>query len=511
MNTIPIGWSIVPLGNDAVYKKGKKPKYLETEIAIDLLPYIDIKAFEKGIVAKYAHVNSGVTVTEEDSLMVWDGARSGFVGKGIKGILGSTLMKINPIASDKEYFHYFLRYKTPEINSKTKGTGIPHVDPQVLWSFEFPLAPLNEQIRIAKKLNSLLAKVQTAQTQLEKIPVLLKRFRQSVLTAATTGNLTKDWRKGKQFGKTVQIGEFASNIRYGTSKKCAYDTEGVPVLRIPNISDNGVNLDDLKFAHFNEKELGSFKLKAGDLLVIRSNGSKELVGKTAIVKEKDTKCLFAGYLIRVRLENRDMILPEYVLFALQSPKLRSVIEIGSRSTSGIHNINSKELANLSFTLPDIKEQKEIVRRVEKLFLLADQIEKQYQSAKAQIDQLTQSILAKAFRGELVPQDPNDEPAEALLARIKSEKQKQATNNKRKPKPSKKKEKAMKPEDASENYLQKLIKNNGSEIQAQQLWQTSKMSIDDFYAQLKTELSQIDEINKSEGLNFRKLVIKNKSS
>ncbi len=97
--------------------------------------------------------------------------------------------------------------------------------------------------------------------------------------------------------------------------------------------------------------------------------------------------------------------------------MRDVVEMGARSTSGVNNINSKELSALEFVLPSLEEQKEIVRLVDQYFAFAETIEAQVKKAQARVDNLTQSILAKAFRGELVPQDPNDEPADKLLERI----------------------------------------------------------------------------------------------
>ena len=87
------------------------------------------------------------------------------------------------------------------------------------------------------------------------------------------------------------------------------------------------------------------------------------------------------------------------------------------------NLNQSVLSNIAFPLPPLEEQKEIVRQVDKLFALADKVEDRYQKARARVDALAQSVLAKTFRGELVPQDPDDEPAEKLLQRIQEEKTK----------------------------------------------------------------------------------------
>ncbi|WP_272524452.1 restriction endonuclease subunit S [Providencia sp. PROV201] len=285
-----------------------------------------------------------------------------------------------------------------------------------------PLPPLAEQKSIVDKLNTLLTKVEQTKTRLERISELLNTFRQSVLSAAVSGKLVS-----VDNPITVTVGEIATDIRYGTSKKCDYNGGQTPVIRIPNISDRKLNTSDLKYADFTEKELKTLALKAGDILVIRSNGSLDLVAKPALVEQKYEGFLYAGYLIRIRC-NENKILPSFLLNIMSSRVVRDVIEIGSRSTSGVNNINSKELAALKFILPSIEEQTEIVQYVEKLFDFADSIEQKTNVALNRVNNLTQSILAKAFRGELTADwraaNPDlisgENSAESLLEKIKSE-------------------------------------------------------------------------------------------
>jgi type I restriction enzyme, S subunit len=295
---------------------------------------------------------------------------------------------------------------------------------------DIPLPSQAEQKQIGTKLDKLLAQVDKIKARLDAVPNILKYFRQSVLASAVSGKLTEDFRESNPFGKNICIGDIAEEIKYGTSKKCNYDSGNTPVLRIPNISKGDVSHDDMKFADFDEKELQKLKLEQGDLLVIRSNGSADLIGKVAIIRTEDVHCLFAGYLIRIRIDKK-VALADYILRCFQSPQLRKVIEIQARSTSGVHNINSKELAALEITLPELEEQKEIVKRVENLFTFADKIEKSLEKAQAKVNNLTQSILAKAFRGELTEQWRKQNPdlisgensAQALLEKIKVEREK----------------------------------------------------------------------------------------
>lgn len=161
-----------------------------------------------------------------------------------------------------------------------------------------------------------------------------------------------------------------------------------------------------------------------------------------MVTSKENQFAYAGYLIRLRF-NSSKLSVNYINLALGTYSTRTQIELPVRSTSGVNNINSKEVCNLKIPLPPLEEQQEIVRRVESLFKVADQIEERYRKAKVYVDKLTQSILAKAFRGELVPQDPNDEPASKLLERIKAKKEKAEPGKKHRKKSSKPKRPASK--------------------------------------------------------------------
>ena len=324
------------------------------------------------------------------------------------------------------FSHYALR--SPEFQKlltlNATGTTVSGIKAATLKKLKLPIPSLIEQKIITDKLDTLLAQVDSIKACLEHIPQILKRFRQAVLAAAVSGKLTST---NSEVNKLTRLGKIAKDIRYGTSKKCSEDKGNVAVLRIPNIGMGYIINHNLKYADFDSKELHSLSLEKGDLLLIRSNGSVDLVGKVAVISENDIKYLFAGYLIRIRID-KEKAIPHYISFCLQSPQLRQVIENIARSTSGVNNINSKELASLELPLPLLSEQTEIVRRVEQLFAYADGIEKQVQNALERVNNLTQSILAKAFRGELTAQWRAENPdlisgensAQALLAKIQQQ-------------------------------------------------------------------------------------------
>lgn len=223
----------------------------------------------------------------------------------------------------------------------------------------------------------------------------------------------------------VRMGNLIEDPKYGTSKKCNYGTIGRGVLRIPNIVDGVVNDSDLKFAEFDEREIETYRLKEGDLLTIRSNGSVDIVGKCALITKRDEEYLFAGYLIRLR-PFRYAVDPKYLLGSLSSHELRNQIESKAKSTSGVNNINSDELTSLIIPVCSLEEQHQIVQEIESRLSVCDKLEETITASLQQAEALRQSILKKAFEGKLVEQDPNDPPASQLLEQIKRQKQEDNT-------------------------------------------------------------------------------------
>jgi type I restriction enzyme S subunit len=280
------------------------------------------------------------------------------------------------------------------------------------------LAPLNEQIRIADKLDSMLAKVDAAQARLDKIPNILKRFRQSVLTAATSGELTKEWRGKKDIKEDweqCKFSELLLNIRSGSGLK-PNDTAGIPILRSSAVRNLVIDYTDYRLLNEDEKIKIDDYLEKDDLMFTRLSGSPEYVGNCARVDAiKEHSIQYPDRLFRAKLKHPE--LSHFLELYFCAPKFRGYIGANLSSSAGHQRITIGVLKKVNVVIPSIEEQKEIVRRVGYLFALADTTEKQYLSAKAKTNRLTQSILAKAFRGELVAQDSNDESAELLLRKI----------------------------------------------------------------------------------------------
>jgi type I restriction enzyme S subunit len=246
---------------------------------------------------------------------------------------------------------------------------------------------------------------------------LLKRFRQSVLAAATSGRLTEDWRNGSALWEVDVRLSSVGLVSGGLTKNSKRDSYALnrPYLRVANVHANELRLDDVSTIGLSEQEFEKTRLRSGDLLIVEGNGSLDQIGRVALWGNEIEDCSHQNHLIRWRAGSR--ILPKYALFFLLSPAGREQIVKVASSTTGLHTLSVSKIGALTFSLPGLAEQTEIVRRVETLFAFADRLEARLKTAQTAADRLTPALLAKAFRGELVPQDPNDEPAAELLQRL----------------------------------------------------------------------------------------------
>ena len=222
---------------------------------------------------------------------------------------------------------------------------------------------------------------------------------------------------------------------YGISIRCSYEADGLPVLRIPNIVQGKIDLRNLKFSTRPLPTDSQRALQVGDVLMCRTNGSIGLIGRTAVVKtEFDVFHSFASYLLRFRFADTQDIPQWFHIFAT-SQLGRAFIESNAASSAGQHNVSLKLVHGMVIPIPPLPEQQRIVAEVERRLSVIQQAEAAVEANLTRADRLRQSILKQAFSGKLVPQDPDDEPASALLERIRAEREaaQAAARSDRKPK------------------------------------------------------------------------------
>lgn len=528
MSDLPKGWLKTKIGDVANVVAGGTPKannpenFADPGSSIAWLTPADLSGYKrKGISHGVRDLSlkgletSSAKLVPKGSVLFSSRAPIGYVAIAENEIATNQGFKNFVFTSDinSTYAYYYLKSIKSLADSLGTGTTFKELSGTSVKKLPFIIAPLNEQIRIANKLDSQLAKVDVAKTRLDKIPTILKRFRQSILTAAVSGQLTEEWRENtkvmnvdllelienvdfqrKELGfkpprtieegtdslpyslpknwYRVQLGSIALKITDGAHNTPKVLEAGFPYLMAKDLSGGILDFSENKFiSEKDHRELhNKCKPEIGDLLVVNIGAG---TGNNVIINA-DVEFSFKNIAI---IKRPDFVLSKYLKWHFDA---RKDVIFNEQTRGGAQPFLSLKLLNmLEFALPPLEEQSEIVRRVDDLFAIADTVEKQYHAAKSRVDKLTQSILAKAFRGELVPQEPNDEPAEKLLERIqalreqekkKQPKKKRATKSKTKVKvPSKPRKqriilKDTRPDISGEKYeeLLKIISNNFGE-------------------------------------------------
>lgn len=376
---IPNHWQLKKLGEVCIYSKGKKPAALKATKTNDCaVPYINIKAFEKGIISEYTNGEKCNICNDDDLLMVWDGARCGLIGKAKKGAVGSTLMKILPKENiHKEYLYHFIGSKFRTLNTKPKGVGIPHIEPTLLWNFELVVPPLPEQLAIVSKIEELFSELDNGVAQLKTAQQQLKVYRQSLLIWAFEGKLTnknvkngelpKGWKR-TTLGKLISISSGNGLSRNSRNNEGEYLVYG----------GNGVTGKHTEYLFENEQLIiGRVGVHCGNAHVTKP---KSWVTDNAFVVSYD--------------ENE---VSNYFLF-----HLIKVLNLNKYSVSTAQPVISQgKLYPIEVSFPPIEEQQLIVSELESKLTVCDKIEETISQSLQQAETLRQSILKKAFEGKLV--------------------------------------------------------------------------------------------------------------
>jgi type I restriction enzyme, S subunit len=319
---------------------------------------------------------------------------------------------------DPKYVWAFMQSEDywSQIKVLSKGTAQPGANAQLLSQLQFPIAPPSEQRRIVAKIDSLCAKSKRARDHLDHIPRLVEKYKHAILAAAFSNT------------PRTKLSELVEHIQYGYTAKSSANASGSKYLRITDIQRGAVQWSQVPYVDISAEELDRFELEAGDLVFARSGAT---VGKSFLILDAPARSIFASYLIRVRC-NRSRLLPTYAAFFFQSEDYWRQIAEGSTGT-GQPNFNGTKLGQLQVPFGPVTQQQDVVHRIETAFAWVNRLSSETTSARNLIDHLDQVILAKAFQGELVPQDPNDEPASMLLERIRAERSAAPAKVKRGPK------------------------------------------------------------------------------
>ena len=456
MSDLPENWITTEIGGLCSLKNGRAFKPSEWQTSG--LPIVRIQNLNNpASVFNYfqGEVDERNRLRGGELLFAWSGTPGTSFGahvwRGGDAVLNQHIFRVDfdEALLDKRFFRSAINQKLSElIDVAHGGVGLRHVTKGVFEKTLVALPPRPEQTRIANQLDTLLTRVQACNDRFDAIPALLKRFRNSVLAAAVSGRLTGDLRSEDSITSNsttsslwripaswrwLRADEVTGFITKGTTPSKEKMTSGsgeIPYIKVYNLGFDG-RLDFSVDPTFVESITHSVDLKRsitlpGDVLM---NIVGPPLGKVAIVPDSHQEWNINQAIARFRPVQG--LLSPYLAHCLMSTELISYAVSQAKATVGQLNLTLEICRALPIPMPPEKEQTEIVRRVEALFALADRIEARCTAARTQAQRLSPLVLAKAFRGELVPQDPNDEPASALLARIASSNTAVAGKNKRK--------------------------------------------------------------------------------
>lgn len=411
---------------------------------------------------KHAYTDTGIsflrvenilddgTISHENIMHVSEEMHSGFLKRSvlqegdilvsIAGTLGKTaIMRKYDLPMNTNQAVSFIRLKCEEISrkyvklaidtpiiqshllSQTKVTAIPNLTLEIIGSCPIPLAPLAEQQRIVDRIESLFTKLDEAKEKALAVVDGFEDRRAAILHKAFTGELTEKWRNNNgvdlKSWKTEPL-EDSFDVSGGIQKQPSRtpDKNPVPYITVANVYRNRIDLTDLRYFEVFSGELEKHQLKHGDILIVEGNGSGSEIGRCAMWRNELPVCIHQNHIIRVRRKN-ESILPEYVLYYMNSSAGRHIMKSRAKTTAGLYNLSTGKIKSIPVPYASIGEQKEIVRIIDYLLEKEQQAKEAAELVIDQIDTMKKSILARAFRGELGTNDPADESAVELLKRV----------------------------------------------------------------------------------------------
>ena len=381
----------ITLGPFLTLKKGKKPRTQSPVKEKGMMPYVDIKAFETGVIDNYTDDDKCVPCEDGDLLIVCDGSRSGYVGRAIKGYTGSTLAKISAEGVDNGYLYYFIQSMYRLLNTQMKGTGTPHLNVEFLKKAELVIPSLDEQKHVVNRIEELFSELDSAVETLKKTKEQLAVYRNAVIDSC----LPQDELKS--------IDDCLVSMGQGWSPKCLshsiMNDEEWAVIKTTAVQHGSFYYEENKALPPNLEPRCQHELVVGDLLITRA-GPRVRCGVCCLVKETKKRLLNCDKVYRMKVDE-STILPEYMELVLNSPRFVKEIDLCKTggSESGL-NLTQDRFLKIKIPVPTKKEQQSIIKDVALKLSVCDNIEKTVNDALAQAEAMRQSILKKAFEGGL---------------------------------------------------------------------------------------------------------------
>lgn len=479
MSELPNSW-VEPAFSEVVEVNPRKNVALSASDLVSFVPMAAVDDVTGTIISPvdrpYGEVSKGFTHFRDGDVIFakitpsMENGKSAVARALTNGIgMGSTEFHVfrSNGAIEPEYLWRFVRQKSFRENAQavmSGAVGQQRVPADYLKDHLIALPPLPEQRRIVAKVDGLTARTARARNELSRIPTLIDRYKQRLIALALCGGLSTDWRnkhgsddwleqglqqlgqrraayekskRGSRLRSAPRLGvaETAglpkswisccvadvADLRVGYAFKSQwFSSQGTRLVRGANVAPGRIDWSDEKrLSHEHASNYEDYRLEAGDVVIAMDRPLISTGLKIAILGEED-----AGALLVQRVANprpSKWLNPTYMYYVFNGQGFISQIE-NHATGSDLPHISGNDILTTAVSLPPIEEQVEIVRRLSSAFGWLNRMATDHAAAARLLPKLDDAILAKAFRGELVPQDPQDEPASVLLDRIKVERE-----------------------------------------------------------------------------------------
>lgn len=435
MNELPNGWAAAVLG-DIVGLRGEKTDPAK----VPDLPFIGLDGIEPHTseitnIGRASEVKSSVARFEAGDVL-YSRLRPYLNKVTIPDFDGVASAEILALQASKAAEPEFIRRRIMtneflEFAALLDKGDRPRVSYKDITKFPVALPPIAEQRRIVAKVDGLTARTARARQDLHGIPTLIAHYRSAILSMAFKGDLTKDYRKRNSIGQGStsdlpsdwvikplgEISEIQGGIQVGKKRPLSAALVKVPYLRVANVQRGWLNLDEIKTLLVTPEERDRLLLREGDVLM-NEGGDRDKLGRGWVWREEVPVCIHQNHVFRIRLTDESF--PSEFISHYANEKGQQYFFDQGKQTTNLASISKKKVSALPVPIPPTDEAVEIVRRIKDTFTWLDRVATDYEAVARLLPKLDAAILEKAFRGKLVPQDPNDEPASVQLERIKAE-------------------------------------------------------------------------------------------
>lgn len=499
MTDLPTGWAVATLDDLGEYLNGMAFKPEDwTGAGFPIIRIQNLTNPGRPLNRTERAFDERYRVRAGDLLISWSATLDAFIWDGEDAILNQHIFKVTPsLAADPRFLFYASRKAIADLvtSDHLHGSTMKHINRGPFLAHELGLPPLAEQRRMVAKLDALTDRTARARADLGRIPDLAARYKQAVLAKAFRGELSGYGRSGRAIEgwRYAKASAVCGKVQSGGTPKGGFSaTGGVPFLKVYNIVGQRVDFDHRPQYVSEDVHVGALRKSVampGDVLM---NIVGPPLGKVAIIPSHFPEWNINQALTLFR--PTDEITSKWLFYFLcGGDSVQSVIN-ETRGSAGQVNISLSQCRDFVLPVPPLDQQAEIVLRIEIAFAEIDRLTTEAAAACRLLDRLDDAVLAKAFRGELVAQDPADEPASSLLERIRAERAAAPKSDRRlSPRTPSTLKKADMPKSRLDDdvkhqpFLAAILKASDTALSADALFKSADLPIADFYKQLAWEI------------------------